>query len=219
MAPCARPEKQHTVGRSKRATAVASAVAVVVLAGCHHQTPVVTGTNTAARPDARAARARADSIRRADEARTIAFDLARERRLDSLRRATDAAEHVRSARAELLTPLPFDFDRADFSPTVRASLERKAAILREFPSLRIRIEGNADERGSDEYNVALGMQRASAAQRYLVDRGISADRVSVASNGEETPACSGDSDPCWARNRRDEIIVTDAGERWMAVRP
>ena len=78
--------------------------------------------------------------------------------------------------------------------------------------MQLRIEGNADERGSDEYNLALGMRRAAAVERYIQERGISANRMTTISNGLERPVCTGHEEPCWSQNRRDEVVITAAGD-------
>ena len=76
---------------------------------------------------------------------------------------------------------------------------------------RSRLEGHADERGSDAYNVALGMRRAQAAKQYLVDHGIDASRIDVTSYGEERPVCQEHDDACWSKNRRVETVITAGG--------
>jgi peptidoglycan-associated lipoprotein len=103
----------------------------------------------------------------------------------------------------------FDYDRADLSTEAKSALDAKIGLLRADPTLRIRIDGHTDERGSDEYNLALGMRRAAAARGYLVDRGIDAMRIAVASLGEEHPVCQEADESCWSRNRRDEFVMTN----------
>jgi peptidoglycan-associated lipoprotein len=193
---------------------------LVLGAGCHHAPPAVTvaaapATNT---DSIRAAQQRAEQAARAETARRDS--LARvAARADSLRRAADARRLADEAHQSLLAPVHFDFDRDELRPADRQLLDRKAAILAANPAVRIRIEGNADDRGSDEYNLALGMRRAAAAQRYLVDRGIAADRIGTASNGEERPVCSASQDePCLGENRRDEVVVTAGGEHLQPPR-
>ncbi|MEO7085303.1 MAG: OmpA family protein [Gemmatimonadaceae bacterium] len=77
---------------------------------------------------------------------------------------------------------------------------------------------HADERGSDEYNLALGMRRASVVKQFLVQRGIDAGRLETISNGEERPVCQDHDESCWSKNRRDEFTVTTGGDRIVAVR-
>ncbi len=97
------------------------------------------------------------------------------------------------------------------APDQRAVLDSKLPVLKANPGVRIRIDGNADERGSDEYNLALGMRRAQATRKYLIDSGIDAGRIDVASNGEEKPVCQGHDEDCWKQNRRDEFVIIAGG--------
>lgn len=130
----------------------------------------------------------------------------------------DSAAAVNRAREALLAPVYFDFDRSELRPDQRAVLDAKLPVLKANPGVRIRIEGNADERGSDEYNLALGMRRAQATRKYLIDNGILADRIDVASNGEEKPVCQGHDEDCWKQNRRDEFVIVAGGDRLVAPR-
>lgn len=102
----------------------------------------------------------------------------------------------------------FDFDSAALSNAARQALTRNFDVLRQNPQSRMRIEGHCDERGSDEYNLALGEQRAQAAARYLTTLGISGERLSTISFGKEKPADPGHDENAWAKNRRDEFIIT-----------
>jgi peptidoglycan-associated lipoprotein len=102
----------------------------------------------------------------------------------------------------------FSYDQAELDAAARATLDAKAAALRADPSIHLRIAGHADERGSDEYNFALGMRRATNAQRYLIGLGVPASRLDVVSYGEERPADAGHDENAWAANRRDEFEVT-----------
>ncbi|MDQ3949840.1 MAG: peptidoglycan-associated lipoprotein Pal [Gemmatimonadota bacterium] len=141
-----------------------------------------------------------DAERAAREAR----DRAERDRLD---RERLAAERLRVMTASVY----FEFDRSDLTAEARSTLDAKLGILSSSPELRIRIAGHADERGSDEYNMALGQRRAAAAKRYLVHRGIDANRVDVMSFGEERPICTESHEGCWSRNRRGEFEIVAAG--------
>jgi peptidoglycan-associated lipoprotein len=112
----------------------------------------------------------------------------------------------------------FDLDRAELRDDQRAVLDAKVPVLRANPGVRIRIEGNADERGSDEHNMALGMRRAQAARKYLVDHGIDAGRIDISSNGEEKPVCQEHNEACWSQNRRDEFVIIAGGSTLIAPR-
>lgn len=106
-----------------------------------------------------------------------------------------------------LEKIYFDFDSSDLSASARETLSKNAAALRKEASARIRIEGNCDENGSAEYNLALGERRAKAAQQYLVTLGIKPDRLTTISYGKEKPAVQGGDESAWQKNRRDEFIV------------
>ena len=115
----------------------------------------------------------------------------------------------------ITAPIYFDFDKSDIRPDAAATLDRKIPWLQANPGMRIRIEGNADNRGSDEYNLALGQRRAASARQYLADHGIDAGRFDLVSYGEERPVCSETpmTDACHQLNRRDDFrIVTVGGD-------
>jgi peptidoglycan-associated lipoprotein len=101
----------------------------------------------------------------------------------------------------------YDFDQYTLTPAARETLAANAAYLQANPDVQVRIEGHCDERGSDEYNLALGARRAMAAQNYLVSLGIDKDRLSTISYGEEMPLDPGHSEEAWAKNRRAEFKV------------
>lgn len=106
-----------------------------------------------------------------------------------------------------LQQIYFDFDAATLSATARDTLTGNFQVLKSNPQLKFRIEGHCDERGSDDYNLALSERRAQAALRYLTDLGISAERLSTIGYGKEKPADPGHDQAAWARNRRDEFVV------------
>jgi peptidoglycan-associated lipoprotein len=181
-------------------------------AACHKSAPVVAASPTqSSSTDDAAARAR-DAANRAEAARRDSLARVAQARADSIRRAEEARRMAADARTALTAPVHFDFDRDEIPESEHALLDRKVAILTSNPGLRIRIEGNADDRGSDEYNLALGMRRAAAVQHYLTARGIGAERLTVASNGEERPLCQGDGESCWGTNRRDDVVITAGGD-------
>jgi peptidoglycan-associated lipoprotein len=114
----------------------------------------------------------------------------------------------RAQRATLEERISFDYDQSDLSPAARENLMAKAEILRAVPTVSLRIEGHADERGSDEYNLALSTRRAAAAMRFLGNHGITPDRLETVGYGEEQPLDPAENESAWARNRRDEFRVS-----------
>lgn len=121
-------------------------------------------------------------------------------------------EKVAATRMRLLETIYFEYDSDDLRDDARASLDAKIAVMNANPGLRIKVNGHCDERGSDEYNIALGRRRAEAAKRYLTDRGIDASRIETASFGRERPAVQGSGEEAWSKNRRDEFEITAGGE-------
>ena len=102
----------------------------------------------------------------------------------------------------------FDYDKSDLRPDARAILDAKVPILQANPDVKIRISGHTDERGSDEYNLALGQRRAAAAKEYLMQHGIAEARIETVSYGEERPIAQGSDESAYAQNRRDEFEIT-----------
>jgi peptidoglycan-associated lipoprotein len=102
----------------------------------------------------------------------------------------------------------FDYDKDSIRDDGRAALQRNAAWLAKWPHTHIDIEGHCDERGTAEYNLALGDRRAVVVRDYLVSLGVSSDRLLVKSLGKDAPFCSGDTESCWSQNRRDHMVVT-----------
>jgi peptidoglycan-associated lipoprotein len=110
------------------------------------------------------------------------------------------------ARAEL-KDIHFDFDKSEIRPGDARILDTNAAWLRDQPGYIVLIEGHCDERGTNEYNLALGERRARAAMNYLVAQGVARDRFHTISYGEERPVCTERGEACWWRNRRAHFLV------------
>jgi peptidoglycan-associated lipoprotein len=115
-------------------------------------------------------------------------------------------EHFRQIMAGRDTIL-FDTDMFNIDAQDQVALREQASYLAQFPNVRATIEGHADERGTREYNLALGERRANAAKNYLVSLGVAADRLSVVSYGKERPVDVGSNEQAWARNRRAVTVV------------
>jgi len=121
-----------------------------------------------------------------------------------------AKEQKAAPGVELQTALQniyFNFDAADLSEESRSILTKNGDYLSKQSSVKVRIEGNCDERGSDDYNMALGERRAKAAKDYLVNLGIQSDRLITISYGEEKPVDPGHDEAAWAKNRRAEFVI------------
>ena len=108
----------------------------------------------------------------------------------------------------LLQEIRYDYNKADIRDADKATLSRNAETLKKYDYLRVTVEGHCDERGTVEYNLALGERRAKAAYDYLVSLGVPADRMKTVSYGKEIPTCREASEDCWARNRRANFTVT-----------
>jgi peptidoglycan-associated lipoprotein len=122
----------------------------------------------------------------------------------------EEAARERSAKgAEGLQPVHFDFDSANIREDAKSVLTANAEWLRSHPAEKVRIEGNCDERGTAEYNQALGQRRARNAKKYLTDLGVSPARVALLSYGKEKPACTESAEECWQKNRRDDFVVVE----------
>ncbi len=100
----------------------------------------------------------------------------------------------------------FDYDKADIRPDARVALSTTADFLKRHPSIKATIEGHCDERGSTEYNLGLGVRRATAVMQYLVSLGVSADRLNIVSFGKEKPFCNEHNEACWQQNRRGHFV-------------
>ena len=111
-------------------------------------------------------------------------------------------------KSGLLAEVFFDFDKADIREQERAVLAKNADALKRFDFLRVTVEGHCDERGTVEYNLALGERRARAAHEYLVSLGVPADRLKTVSYGKEVPACTMSGEDCWQKNRRAHFTVS-----------
>jgi peptidoglycan-associated lipoprotein len=112
-----------------------------------------------------------------------------------------------AAAAAGLQPVYFDFDKSFIRDDAKAAMKANAEYLKANPKVAIKIEGNCDDRGTKEYNQALGQRRAAAAKKYLTDLGVAASRISLISYGKEKPVCSASTEECWQKNRRDDFVA------------
>jgi peptidoglycan-associated lipoprotein len=109
--------------------------------------------------------------------------------------------------SKLLKDIHFEFDKYNIRPGDAEILKENAALLKKYPKVKVQIEGHCDERGTVEYNLALGERRANATKKYLVSLGVSADRISTISYGKERPLDPGHNEEAWAKNRRDHMVI------------
>jgi len=185
-------------------------VAVITASSCGGNPPPQTAPQPNADSAAAADRARQDSIDAANRAaQDEAERLRRQREADSLAALSSAAAEVRNTLAAVIH---FDLDKSNIRSDDMGLLDQKVAILQANPDLRIRVGGHCDERGSDEYNLALGNRRAQSAKQYLVSHGIDASRIETQSWGEERPAVDGHDEGAWSQNRRDEFEAISGGD-------
>jgi len=202
-----------------RAGGTAAVAALALLAACSHNpkpVAVAAPAPTAAdqlrdqmHRDSLLAAARADSIAKAQamtHADSVHNEVMRET-VDSAKDVTNTGLDAADA-AMLAERVHFEYNKADLSAADLQLLQQKLTILQAHPQLVIQVAGNCDERGSDEYNMALGERRASSAKRWLTAHGIADSRISIISYGKERPLDGGHDEDAWSKNRRDDFVVT-----------
>ncbi len=190
--------------RSKRTLAanwLGGLLVAVILAGCGGAPPPEPEPEPAPEPQVEERDLEAERRAREEEER---------RRREEEERARREAER-RRVLSIIAERVHFDFDKSDIRPDAEPVLQRKVAVLREHPGIKLRLEGHCDERGSNEYNLALGQRRAEAVRRYLMSYGIETGRFTSISYGEERPLVDAQNEEAWAQNRRAEFVVTDYG--------
>jgi peptidoglycan-associated lipoprotein len=169
-----------------------SCLALVVFAGC--------STESAKKPET------SPSAASSSKAQTGAAKPAPAPRPGGATSSLDAHQERKTPASGPLKDIYFSFDRYDLSPDARSTLKANAEWLRANPGLNIEIEGHCDERGTTDYNLALGAKRARAAMDYLVSLGVSPARIKTTSYGEEVAACKEASESCYQKNRRDRFV-------------
>ncbi len=183
-----------------RRFAVAVLAATLAVAACKGDPPPPPAPPG---PDMDSLRRYEDSVRAAEEARR------RAEAEEARRRAEEARQRaVAEAREVLEAMIFFDFDKAEIREDQMDLMRRKAEILRNSPQVQLRLAGHADERGSTEYNLALGNRRAAAVRDFFVAFGLPESRFSIISYGELRPLDPGHNEEAWAKNRRVEFEIT-----------
>jgi peptidoglycan-associated lipoprotein len=194
----------HGVHPSARRLISAVVVMLAPLTGACAKKRVAEVTPPIATEPARSEAATSDEAARRDS-------LAREERL-----RTDRARLAADLEV-LTTAVYFGFDESEITSEGRRRLDEKLAILQRHIDVSLLVEGHADERGSDEYNIALSQRRAASAKRYLTYRGIAESRIEIVGFGEERPVCEESQESCWSMNRRAEFVITRGA--LMSARP
>ncbi|MEW6219381.1 MAG: peptidoglycan-associated lipoprotein Pal [Thermodesulfobacteriota bacterium] len=120
---------------------------------------------------------------------------------------TAASQFSEGRTSAPMLPVYFDFDKFNIRDDQKERMATNTRFLKDSPNVKIRVEGNCDERGTNEYNMALGERRANSAKKYLVNMGVAANRVDTLSLGEERPLLMGHDEMSWAQNRRDDFVI------------
>lgn len=149
-----------------------------------------------------------EEVAKVEEEKPPAVEVAKEE--EEFKKAEEARKEEAEERMAIkfeAASIYFDFDKSFIRQEYRPVLEKKAEFLKDNANIRIRIEGNCDERGTNEYNLALGDRRTNSALNFLVSLGISPDRIESISYGEERPLALGHNEDSWAQNRRDDFEI------------
>ncbi|MEJ5227497.1 peptidoglycan-associated lipoprotein Pal [Thermodesulfovibrio sp.] len=123
----------------------------------------------------------------------------------------DIREQIRRIQEEV-GDIYFDYDKYDIRQNDIPMLKKVASFLQKYPRVRVIIEGHCDERGTNEYNFALGQKRANAAKQYLITLGVPSSRIDIVSYGEEKPVCTEQNEACWQKNRRAHFVFIEEGK-------
>ena len=172
--------------------------ALAFLAGCANPTNPLPPKWTVENPNASSG-----ALQRTAQAQSSSRNAPSVSSLDSLRSGQSTATPASSPLKDAF----FAFDRYELSEEARAALKANAEWLKTNASLRVQIEGHCDERGAEDYNMALGAKRAQVAMNYLATLGIAANRLSTVSYGEEVPSCNEHTESCWEKNRRARFVI------------
>jgi len=183
----------------------------LLLTGCPKKTVVKEEPSVKKAEEPVAEREKAAKLAAEQEAARIREEEAKRAKEKEFEKSLVAKKEVGIAgevyESRLLQDIHFDFDKYDIRPEDAQILKENAALLSKYPQIKVQVEGHCDERGTSEYNLALGERRANAAKKYLVSLGISADRLSSISYGEEKPLDPGHDEEAWAKNRRGHFVI------------
>jgi peptidoglycan-associated lipoprotein len=183
----------------------------LVLTGCPKKTVVKEEPSMKKAEEAVAEREKAAKLEREKELARIREEEAKKAKEQEFEKSLVAKKEPGIAgevfESRLLKDIHFDFDKYDIRPEDTEILKENAALLMQYPKVKIQTEGHCDERGTNEYNLALGERRANAAKKYLLSLGISPDRISTISYGEEKPLDAGHNEEAWFKNRRGHFVI------------
>jgi len=183
----------------------------LLLTGCPKKTVMKEEPSTRKAEEAVAEREKAAKLAAEQEAARIREEEAKKAKEKEFEKSLVAKREPGIAgevfESRLLKDIHFDFDRYDIRPEDTQILKENAALLSKYPQVKVQVEGHCDERGTNEYNLALGERRASAAKKYLLSLGISTDRISSISYGEEKPLDTGHDEEAWSKNRRGHFVI------------
>ena len=175
---------------------------ILVLWGCPKKAEMT------AKPETPKESSAADAAKAAEE-RRAAEAAAAAKAAEEARLAEEARARERAAAASTgLMPIYFDYDKSHVRDDAARIMRANAEWLKAHPGTKIRIEGNCDERGTKEYNQALGQRRSTSAKKYLTDLGVAAERLILLSYGKEKQVCTGQEEACMQKNRRDDFVIT-----------
>lgn len=178
--------------------AILSLSGLMVVAGCKKKQPETTDTDMTTETS----ETPAEEVTPPPEVDTMS-DLERALMSEDLQQLNQLL-----AEQGLVGDVYFNYDEYDLQPEARERLSRNAEFMKEHPELVFTLEGHCDERGTNEYNLALGDRRANAAKNYLLSLGVGASAMQTLSYGEERPVCTDEAESCWSRNRRAHFLVT-----------
>jgi peptidoglycan-associated lipoprotein len=183
----------------------------LVLTGCPKKTVVKEEPSMKKAEEAVAEREKAAKLEREKELARLREEEAKKAKEQEFEKSLVAKKEPGIAgevfESRLLKDIHFDFDKYDIRPEDTEILKENAALLMQYPKVKIQTEGHCDERGTNEYNLALGERRANAAKKYLLSLGISPDRISTISYGEEKPLDAGHNEEAWFKNRRGHFVI------------
>jgi peptidoglycan-associated lipoprotein len=183
----------------------------LLLTGCPKKTVVKEEPSVKKAEEAVAEREKAAKLEREKELARIQEEEAKKAKEKEFEKSLIAKKEPGIAgevfESRLLKDIHFDFDKYDIRRGDAEILKANAALLMQYPKVKIQAEGHCDERGTNEYNLALGERRANAAKKYLISLGVSSDRISVISYGEEKPADAGHNEEAWSKNRRGHFVI------------